>query len=122
MERHLASVPDDGEPWDYQAPEGTRNISMAKTDLADAAADAATDEGAAGQQALIPKSVTKFTGMKLNTTDGVPDLRDRVAYIVIGEVQGHTTEIMASGEEREVAKVKVDTVRQVTPGEKVVVE
>lgn len=122
MTRHLQSVPDDGEPWEYPAPEGTREISMAKTDLADAAEAAATDDGSTGQQVLLPKSVTKFTGMKLNTTDDVPELRQRVAYIVIGDVVGHSTEIMAGGEEREVAKVKVESVRQVTPGEKVVVE
>lgn len=123
--RHLQSVSDNqGEPWEYPAPEGTRSIDVAKSDddLAAAAADAATDDGAEGQIALLPKSVTKFTGMKLNTTEDVPELRERVAYIVIGDVVGHSTEIMASGEEREVAKVKVDSVKQVTLGEKVVVE
>lgn len=123
--RHLQSVSDNkSEPWEYPAPEGTRSINVAKSDddLAAAAADAATDDGAEGQIALLPKSVTKFTGMKLNTTEDVPELRERVAYIVIGDVVGHSTEIMASGEEREVAKVKVDSVKQVTLGEKVVVE
>jgi hypothetical protein len=121
MTRHLQSVPDD-EPWEYPEPEG-RTESVAKaSDLADAAADAATDDGAAGQQALLPRSVTKFTGMKLNTTDDVPNLREQVAYLVVGEVQGHTTEIMSGGEEREVAKVKVDKVTRVEIGSKVVVE
>lgn len=97
-------------------------MTKSDDDLAAAAADAATDDGAEGQMALLPKSVTKFTGMKLNTTEDVPELRERVAYIVIGDVVGHSTEIMASGEEREVAKVKVESVKQVTLGEKVVVE
>lgn len=96
---------------------------MAKdNDLAAAAADAANDDGAEGQQALIPKSVTKFTGMKLNTTEGVPDLREEVWYLVKGNVKGHTTEVMASGEEREVANVKVELVRQVEAGTKISVE
>lgn len=95
---------------------------MADDDLAGAAAEAATDDGAQGQQALIPKSVTKFTGMKLNTTEDVPNLRDEVWYLVKGHVKGHTTEVMASGEEREVANVAVDSVRQVPAGEKIVVE
>jgi hypothetical protein len=121
MTRHLQSVPGDGEPWEYPVPEG-RTDSVAKSDLAAAAADAATDDGATGQQALIPRSVTRFVGMKLNTTDDVPELRARVAYLVIGEVNGHATEVMADGDDREVAKVKVESVKQVEIGATVTVE
>lgn len=118
MTRHLTSVPNE-EPWEYPAPEGGE--SMAKDSLAAAAAEGAEDDGSTGQQSLLPKSVTKFTGMKLNTTEDVPELRARVAYVVVGEVVGHATEVMADGDDREVAKVKVESVRPVEIGATVTV-
>lgn len=90
---------------------------MANDDLAAAAGEALDDSAgelqmSQQQEALIPACKVKFQGMAFDKLDEVPSLRDEMRFEVIGTVIGHETTVMADGEEREVAKVKVSSVKQ----------
>lgn len=105
----------DDEPWEYSRAEG--GVDVGNNDLADAAANAIDDGDGLKlvqeQTALVPACKVKFNGMSYDSLQDVPDLKAEVAYLAIGRVNGHEELISAQGDLREVAKVKVATVRPI---------
>lgn len=82
---------------------------MAETgDLAAAAAEGMDDDGTEGQAHLPGTDFArvKFVGMAWETA-AVPTLKEEVTFIVRGLCVGHGEEVMADGDVREIAKVKV---------------
>lgn len=80
-------------------------------DLAGAASDA-IDDAASHEQDHLPGTnyaKVKFNGMAWESVE-VPDLKTEVAFIVRGMISGHGEEVMADGDIREVATVKVTSV------------
>lgn len=77
--------------------------------LADAAQDAleSMEDGGDEQIPLVPACKVKFVGMAWDSLDTVPALRDELQFVVKGVVVGHGQEVLANGEIRETAKVKV---------------
>jgi len=79
--------------------------------LADAAEEA-LDEFGDGTQEHLPGtnySKVKFVGMAWETAE-VPGLKEEVEFVVRGVVVGHGEDVMADGDIREFAKVKVTSV------------
>lgn len=85
--------------------------------LADAANDALGssegDEVPEGQQVLVPACKVKFVGMTYDSMDDVPKLKETVKFEVEGWVEGHGQKVMKDGEVRELANVRVTSVKQV---------
>jgi hypothetical protein len=89
---------------------------MAKESLADAAAEAlptGDDEDRSEQLAIVPACKVKFVGMSWDSLDDVPGLKDQMEFRVEGIVVGHGQTVMANGEIRDVATVKVTSVSKV---------
>lgn len=82
---------------------------MSKENLADMAAEALPPEGEQGHLPGTNYAKVKFVGMAWESPE-MPDLKEEVELTVRGIVVGHGQELMADGDVREVAKVKVTSV------------
>jgi hypothetical protein len=87
---------------------------MTQVSLADAAAEALPTDGEHVEQlALVPACKVKFVGMSWDSLDDVPGLKDEMEFLVKGVVVGHGQMVMANGEIRDVATVRVTSVTPV---------
>ena len=110
----LAAVPDidDDDGADEQTSDGT----LPEDDLAAAADAALAAEGEPVQGQLDGTSYAKikFVGMAYEQPQR-PDLREEVEFRVKGRCVGHSEEVMADGDVRELAKIEVTSVELIEP-------
>lgn len=116
-----ASTPAEGEePIEDDTPYIEDEDGFAEPDnvvsLADAAMTAMDDEGDPTQEHLDGTNFAKvkFVGMAWESAE-IPGLKDEVEFTVKGTVVGHGQQVMADGDIREVATVKVTEVVRVLP-------
>jgi len=100
----LAAVPDPDDDDDGTLPED---------DLAGAAGDALDEVGEVTQDHLegTDYAKTKFVGMAYESPER-PGLKDEVQYVIRGTCVGHEEQVMADGDIRQVAKIKVTSVER----------
>lgn len=113
MSPHMSMTDENEEVVHYGNPEDDLPL---EDDLA-AAADAAMSYEPEPSQDHLPGTnyaKTKFVGMSHESAER-PGLKEEVEYRVRGICMGHAEEVMADGDIREVAKVKVTSMERIIP-------